>query len=346
MRLGAIPQNIKETIALAAGRVPTPLMDTLVALLLAKTVMAAAAVGIFQALRGGPLPLDELAKRCGSDAQATERLVRALFASKYLEDQGDRVALAAVARRWLSQDSHSLLPAILQCRLDLRFMNFEEYVRHGRSLQFHADLSAEDWRLYQQGQAQYASQMIQEVIENVPLPQDATDLLDLGGGHGHYAVAFCRRYRNLRARVLDISTATGEQESRSTSEEAYGRVNFEEGDIRITPLEQYSTDAVLLANVMHHFDEATNRTLMQRVATALRPGGLVVMVDAMRSTSTEETSQLEGLLDLYFAATSGAGLWTIGKVQEWALGAGLAVMPPIPIRRMPFCKVQIAKKAA
>ncbi|HYL62528.1 MAG TPA: class I SAM-dependent methyltransferase, partial [Candidatus Methylomirabilis sp.] len=212
--------------------------------------------------------------------------------------------------------------------------------------QFHADLSPEDWQLYHQGQAQYASQMIQEVIENAPLGPDATDLLDLGGGHGHYAVAFCRRYHNLQARVLDISIATGEREAQDASEEAYSRVKFEEGDIRIAPLERCSTDAVLLANVMHHFDEATNRSLLQRVAAALRPGGLVVAVDAMRSTLPEETSQLEGLLDLYFAATSGAGLWTIGKVQEWAREAGLAVMPSISIRHMPFCKVQIAKKGA
>ena len=346
MRLGAIPQNIKEAIALAVGRVPTPLMDTLVALLLARTVMAAASVGIFQALDAGPLQIDELARRCTSNTLATERLVRALFASKYLEYQGDRVALAGVARRWLSQESHSLLPSILQCSLDLRFMNFEEYVRHGRSLEFHADLSPEDWQLYHQGQAQYASQMIEEVIENVPLRRDATDLIDLGGAHGHYAVAFCRRYPRLRARVLDISIATGEREAQSASDEAFGRVKFEAGDILTTPLERGSADVVLLANVMHHFDEATNRSLLQRIATALRQDGLVVLVDAMRSTLPEETSQLEGLLDLYFAATSGAGLWTIGKVQQWAREAGLTVMPTIAIRHMPFCKVQIAKKAA
>ena len=58
MRLGAIPQNIKESIGLATGSVPTPLMDTLVALLLARTIMTAASVGIFQALDSQPLTAD------------------------------------------------------------------------------------------------------------------------------------------------------------------------------------------------------------------------------------------------------------------------------------------------
>ena len=105
MRLGAIPQSVNESIALAAGLVPTPLIDTLVALLLAKTIMAATAVGIFQALEREPLTTDEIAKRCGSDPQGTTKLVWALFACKYLKQRGSRFTLAPVARRWLSRDS-------------------------------------------------------------------------------------------------------------------------------------------------------------------------------------------------------------------------------------------------
>jgi hypothetical protein len=94
MRLAAIPQNLNETVALAAGRVPTPLMDTLVALLLAKTVIAATAVGIFDALEAEPLTAAEIAKSCGSDAKATEKLLRALFACKYLSYTDNRFTLA------------------------------------------------------------------------------------------------------------------------------------------------------------------------------------------------------------------------------------------------------------
>ena len=68
------------------------------------------------------------------------------------------------------------------------------------------------------------------------------------------------------------------------------------------------------------------------------------MIDAFRCPSVEKTSQLEAFLDLYFGAASGVGLWTIGKVQEWTRNAGLVVMPPMPIRHMPLCKMQVAKK--
>ena len=142
MRLGAIPQNFTESIALTAGLVPTPLLDTLVALLLAKTIMAATAVGIFQALEGEPLTTDEIARRCATDLQATKKLVRALLACRYLKHGGNRFTLAPVARRWLSWDFlYPLHSAILHRKLDLRFMDFEEYVKHGKCHDFHSGLS-------------------------------------------------------------------------------------------------------------------------------------------------------------------------------------------------------------
>jgi SAM-dependent methyltransferase len=345
MRLAAIPQNLKESIALAAGFVPTPLMDTLVALLLAKTVIAATAIGIFDALEAEPLTAAEIAERCGSHPKATEKLARALFACKYLKHRENRFTLAPVSRRWLSRKAlSSLRSAILHRSLDLRFMNFEEYVRHGKSQDFHAALSPEEWRIYHEGQADHAAQIIDEVIERIPLPPHATDLLDLGGGHGLYSIGFCRRYRNLRARVLDLVTTIGELEAKRAADSVSRRVQFEVGDIRTVPLQPSSTDVILLANVVHHFDEPTNRSLMQRVAMALRPGGIVIVIDAIRSSSLQQTGQLEGLMDLYFGAASGVGLWTIGEIQEWSRNAGLAVSPPKALRLMPTCKIQVARK--
>jgi hypothetical protein len=45
-------------------------------LLLAKTVIAGAASGVFDALEPGAVPAAEIAKRCRTDPGATERLLR------------------------------------------------------------------------------------------------------------------------------------------------------------------------------------------------------------------------------------------------------------------------------
>jgi hypothetical protein len=251
VKLSALPQNLRECVALACGMVPTPLIDTLVGLLLATTIIAATAIVIFDVLETEPLTATEIAEPCGSDRKATEKLVCALFACKYLRHRNNRFTLAPVSRRWLSRKaSRSLRSAILHRSLDLRFMNFEEYVRSGKSQEFHAALSPEEWRIYQQGQADHAAQIIDEVIERIPLPCHAMDLLDLGGGHGLYSFAFCRRYRHLHARVLDLATTLGELETNRPSDGPASRVQFEVGDIRTIALQPSSTDVILLANVV------------------------------------------------------------------------------------------------
>lgn len=346
MKLCSMPQNFRECVALACGMVPTPLMDTLTGLLLAKAIITATTIGIFDALETEPLTAAEIAERCGSDANATEKLVRALLACEYLKYEGNHFKLAPVSRRWLLRKaSQSLHSAILHRSLDLRFMNFEEYVRHGKSQEFHSALSPEEWCVYHRGQADHAAQMMDEVIESVALPPHATDLLDLGGGHGLYSVAFCGRYPNLRARVLDLATTTGELQAKRAPDSVYSRVQFEVADIRTVSLQPHSTDVILLANVVHHFDCPTNRSLMQRVAVALRPGGMVIVIDAFRPFSLQQTGQLAGLLDLYFGAASGVGLWTLEEIQEWSRKAGLETLPPRTLRRMPICSMQVARKA-
>jgi hypothetical protein len=57
--------------------------------------------------------------------------------------------------------------------------------------------------------------MIDDVADGIPLPLGATDLLDLGGGG--CAIAFCRRYHNLRARVLDLTITARDTEQKRGS---------------------------------------------------------------------------------------------------------------------------------
>ena len=346
MRLSSVPENLLEWIALAFNIAPTPILDTLVALLLAKTIMAATEMNLFDVLEAGPRTAEEIARECGAQAVPTEKLLRALYASKYLRFNGERYALAPVARRWLlTNRPTSLHSAVLHRKLDLRAMDFLTYLRSGRGLPFHENLESEDWFLYQQGQASHAALILDEVVARAPMPRGATDLLDLGGSHGLYSFSFCNRYPGLRARVLDLGAPSGKFSSPWIAQIPLDRVEFERGNILTADLPEQAFDAVLVANVFHHFDEAINRDLVCRASRALRPGGIVIAVDAVRPVAIEESEQVESLLDLYFGAASGAGLWTIEQLRAWQQSAGLEVLSPIAMRLLPCCKMQVGRKS-
>lgn len=113
MRIATIPENPAEWLALRFGRVPTPLCDVLVGPMLARAVIAASALHVFDALDGKPLTAVEVADRCGTDPGATERLLRALRASKYLNQDGGSYRLTPASRRWLLRGSGQSLH--MQC---------------------------------------------------------------------------------------------------------------------------------------------------------------------------------------------------------------------------------------
>src|SRR5690348_4483923 len=94
MKLGHLPETPLEAAALAIGLVPTPVLDTLIALLLAQSVITATRLGVFEALEAGPLDAREVATRCDADPQAMEKLLGALAGMGYVRRERRCYALA------------------------------------------------------------------------------------------------------------------------------------------------------------------------------------------------------------------------------------------------------------
>ena len=134
MRLNASPENLLERIALRAGVVPTPLGDTIVAMTLARTIMVATKLGVFEALAKAECNAQDIAIRCGLDRHATEVLLFALAGAGYVRSKGKRYALAPVARKWLLKSS----PQSLYDYMLFNFLNwtwderFEDFLRTGK----------------------------------------------------------------------------------------------------------------------------------------------------------------------------------------------------------------------
>lgn len=207
VRIKTIPQSIKEALGMALGMVPTPLCDVMLGPLVANAVIAASSVHLFDALESGERTSAEVAAHCGTDRVATERLMRALYVSNYLKWNNGLYRLTRRARRWLLNSSkNSLHFAILHRSIDFRFFDFESYVRRGAARDFHQELNSKEWTGYHRGQAVQAKLLADELVRKVRLSPSATKMLDLGGGHGVYSLAFCTRIRayDLESLILPL----------------------------------------------------------------------------------------------------------------------------------------------
>ena len=176
------------------------------------------------------------------------------------------------------------------------------------------------------------------------MPDWATDVLDIGGSHGYYSVALCRRHPELRAVVLDLPQAV-EHAAPLLAEEGMGdRVVHRAGDALRDDLGEEAWDVVMITQLVHHFTDEQNRDLARRVARALRPGGVYAILDAFRARTPGEAGQVGALLEFYFALTSQSGTWAPEEMADWQRAAGLQPKRPIRFRTTPGAGIQAAVK--
>jgi len=346
MKLGGIPQNPVEWMAAKLGLLPQPLLDTQIAMLLARAVMEATRLGVFEALAAGPLTVEEVAVRCAGEPRATRKLLDALAGCEYLRFESGRYALSAMARKWLLADSaQSLKDKVLFQLLEWDHLeHMGELVRTGQPLDFHTALTREQWGVYQRGMRSVASAWAPEVGRRTPVPKGARDLLDVGGAHGFLSVALCRRHSGLRAVVLELAEALEHAAPLLAREGMGDRVVHRAGNALTDDLGSEAWDVILVSSLVHHFDDATNRALAKRIARALRPGGVFVIQELYRPASPKEAGQIGALLDLYFAVTSRSGTWSFEEMAGWQREAGLEPRKPIKFITAPGVGQQVAMK--
>jgi ubiquinone/menaquinone biosynthesis C-methylase UbiE len=183
-----------------------------------------------------------------------------------------------------------------------------------------------------------------EIVQRTPVPTGATTMLDVGGSHGFISVAMCRRYPQLRAVVLDLPAAVKHAASILAAEGMGDRVTHRAGNALEDDLGTDEWDLVYVSQLVHHFDEATNRQFARRVARALKPGGVFVILELLRPSSPPDAGQAGALLDLYFALTSRSGTWSADEMAGWQRDAGLTARQPIHLRTIPgYAEVVAAK---
>jgi SAM-dependent methyltransferase len=347
MRIGPIAENLWEWLAIRLRLGPRPLLETHGTLLLAQSVMVATRLGVFEALAGPALTAAEVARRCGTDERATAKLLGVLRATGYVAATGgDRYALTPDARRWLLADGETSL----RDNVLFRFVEWpwigvlESFVSTGAPLDIHREMSGPEWDAYQRGMRSLAGAWVGEVAWRTPVPRAARAMLDVGGAHGLYSAALCRRHPALRSVILELPEAVEAAAVMLAGEGVEDRVVHRSGDARTADLGASEFDLVFVSNLLHHFEPAQSRDLIRRAARALRPGGMLVIQELFALAPRSRPGQVAALAELYFALTSRSGSLSAADVRAWQKVAGLEPHRPIRFVSFPGAGQQSARK--
>jgi SAM-dependent methyltransferase len=337
MKLAPQAENLMERIALMANLAPRPLLDTQIAFTGARAIMAAAEIGIFEALGKAEQNAETIALDCGTDARATKQLLDCLVGLGYAHWRDGNYGLPAPMRKWLLRSS----PSSVVNKLAFQSMEWDivgktgDFVRTGKPVDFHEHMSPREWAVYQDGMRDVAANPAVELAKRLPVPQGATRLLDIGGSHGLFSSELCKRHPALAATILELPDAIDRASEIGQREGLGDRVKHRVGNALMDDLGEATFDVVMVNNLVHHFSPAQNSELAKRVARALSPGGVYAIGDFLRPSHPGAGGGVPAVMDLYFALTSASGTWALQEIVAWQRDAGLEPMKAIKFPSLP-----------
>ncbi|MBI5854226.1 MAG: methyltransferase domain-containing protein, partial [Nitrospirae bacterium] len=151
--------------------------------------------------------------------------------------------------------------------------------------------------------------------------EGASTLLDLGGGAGTNAIAFCSVYPHLQATVFDLPQTLRVTERIVKDAGLDQRITLQPGDFNRDPLGG-PYDVVLMSDILHYQDGAGNAALVKKVFTHLAPGGRLVIKDRFLDASRTSPAWTTAFAVHILVNTERGQCFTTADAMQWMTDAG------------------------
>lgn len=271
---------------------PAPILDLMEAFRRSKTMFAAVALGVFDALDGGPMPLAALAKQLSANADALERLLDACVNLGLLSRDEHDYSNTPVAVTYLCKSSPRRLTGYINFSngpMWKLWTHLEDAVREGKhrwtqvygwdgpifSHFFKDEDAKREFLMGMHGYGLISSPHIVSAFDLSPFKK----IVDLGGATGHLVVAACERYPQLRGVVFDLPEAVPLARELISQTKVAGRIEILAGDFFAGPLPP--GDLYALGRILHDWTEAKIVSLLTRIHAALPSGGGLLIAEKL-----------------------------------------------------------------
>lgn len=269
-----------------------PILELIDAFRRSKTMFAAVALGVFEALDPGPLSTESLAARLGANGGALERLLDACVAMGLLRKQDNAYVNQPVAATYLCDASPLSMTGYILYSNEALFpmwSQLEDAIREGShrwaqtfgpqaSLFDHFFRTHERRRRFLRGMHGFGQLSSPQVVEVFDLSR-FRHLADLGGATGHLALAACKRYPQLRATVVDLEPVIAMAREYAETAPLGDRIKLVIGDFfrdELPPADLYA-----VGRILHDWSEQKIRVLLQKIHGALPAGGALLIAEKL-----------------------------------------------------------------
>ncbi len=300
-----------------------------------QTIAAAVELGVFEAL---PDSAENLAARCGLQADRAPRLLRALAELNLLEMEenhwrctprgeylraGHPLSLAGAAREYgeFFPRMWAELPAAMRGERQVPRIFAEVAQDRERAAAHHRMLRA------------YARHDYVELPCALALKGDE-HLLDAGGGLGVLSESLLTAYPTLRVTLFDRPEVIAQAQTLLAPNP---RLTLRAGDL--FSAWPNTADTVLLARVLHDWDDEAALRILQQARAALPRGGGIFIIEMPLSPDTPGG----GLCDLHLLMVTGGRERAVGEYRALLDQAGFTLKAIRPLMALPVILVGEAR---
>ena len=271
---------------------PSAILDLIEGFRRSKTMFTAVALGLFDRLEENGATASELAATLHLDENALVRLMDGCAGLGLLAKQGERYFNSEPASVYLRRDSPETLAGYilysdrvlfsLWSQLDVAIKegtNRWQAVFGGQGALFdhffRTPESRAEFLLGMHGLGRLSSPVVVKVFNLNRFRQ----MVDLGGGTGHLAIAACERYGGLQATVFDLAPVVEHARRHIADSRAAERLNVQAGDFFEDTLP--AADLYAVGRILHDWSESKIRTLLDKIHAALPPGGALLVAESV-----------------------------------------------------------------
>jgi hypothetical protein len=155
-------------------------------------------------------------------------------------------------------------------------------------------------------------------------------LLDVAGGPAQYSIAFCQKYPNLKADILDLPNVADYGREIVEKAELGERIHYIIGNLLEVDWGN-NYDVILLFNILHTLSAQQCEVTIQKAFGALQSGGTILIEEPFHPGDQSKVAAFEGFISLVYFVMTGARTWPQPNLEQWINQAG-------------FTKIRTSKK--
>lgn len=289
-----------------------------------KILLTAIKLDVFSALNGTTATASELASRLNVNQRALLFLLNALVAMRVLAKHDNHFSNTTVSQKHLVKSAKDYVGHLLLLH-DAEWENWgklEEVVRTGRSpvsqhiFETDPEMGVNVLAVLDRIGRESGPSLARRLNLN-----GAQHFLDVGGGAGTNAIAFCREYPELTASVFDLPQTLKVAQENIRQAGLQERINLLSGNFNSDSLGG-SYDVVLMSDILHYQDAGANSALVRKVFEHLVDGGRLVIKDRFLDPSGTSPAWTTAFAVHILVNTEHGQCFTGQEAMGWLSGAG------------------------